>query len=115
MTQFIIRRAIQSVFILLGVTTVSLILIHLAPGGPEGIVENPRVPPGFAQKYRHDLGLDRPLPVQYAKWVWQAAHLNLGRSYQDQRPVRDKIIERIPNTLVLAGTGFVLGFLGVPL
>jgi peptide/nickel transport system permease protein len=115
MTQFIVRRAIQSVFILLGVTTVSFILIHLAPGGPEGIVENPRLPPGFAQKYRHDLGLDQPLPVQYAKWVWQLAHLNLGRSYQDQRPVRDKIAERIPNTLLLAGTGFALGFLGVPL
>jgi peptide/nickel transport system permease protein len=115
MTQFVIRRAIQSIFILLGVTTVSFVLIHLAPGGPEGIAENPRLPPGFAAKYRHDLGLDQPLPVQYAKWVWQIGHLNLGRSYQDQRPVRDKIIERIPNTFLLAGTGFVLGFLGVPL
>ncbi len=115
MTRYIIRRAIQSVFILVGVTTVSFVLIHLAPGGPEGVVEDPRLPPDFAQKYRKDLGLDQPLPVQYAKWVWEVGHLNLGRSYQDRRPVSEKILERIPNTLLLAGSGFVLGFLGVPL
>lgn len=115
MTRYIIRRAIQSIFVLLGVTTISFVLIRLAPGGPEGVVEDPRLPPGFAQQYRRDLGLDQPLPVQYAKWVWQAARLNLGRSYQDKRPVSEKILERIPNTLLLSGTGFVLGFLGVPL
>src|SRR3954462_10706509 len=115
MTQYIIRRAIQSIFILLGVTTMTFLLVHLAPGGPGAFTENPRLPPGYAKQYRHDLGLDQPLPVQYAKWVWQIGHLNLGRSYADKRPVTDKIVERIPNTLTLSGTGFVLGFLGVPL
>lgn len=115
MTQYIIRRIIQSVFILLGVTTLSFTLVHLAPGGPATFAEDPRLPPEYAQKYRHDLGLDQPLPVQYAKWVWQVGHFNLGRSYQDKRPVMQKIVERIPNTLILSGTGFVLGFLGVPL
>lgn len=115
MAQYIIRRSIQSVFILLGVATFSFLLVHLAPGGPDVIVENPRLPPGFAQNYRHDLGLDQPLPVQYGKWLWQIGHFNLGRSYADNRPVWDKIRERMPNTFVLAGTGFVLGFLGIPL
>src|SRR5258708_31387368 len=98
MTQYIIRRIIQSVFILLGVTTLSFVLVHLAPGGPQTITDNPRLPPGFAQQYRHDLGLDQPFPVQYAKWVWQIGHLNLGRSYADQRPVTEQIIERITTT-----------------
>jgi len=115
MTQYIIRRAIQSLFILLGVTTLTFMLVHLAPGGPDAFAEDPRLPPDFAQKYRHDLGLDQPLPVQYAKWIWQVGHLNLGRSYADKRPVTEKVFERIPNTLTLSGTGFVLGFLGVPL
>lgn len=115
MTQYIIRRSIQSVFILLGVATFSFILVHLAPGGPEAVVEDPRLPPDFAQKYRHDLGLDQPLPVQYGKWIWQVGHLNLGRSYADKRPVWEKIRERMPNTFLLSGVGFVLGFLGVPL
>jgi len=115
MTRYIIRRAIQSLFILLGVTTLTFTLVHLAPGGPEAYAEDPRLPPDYAQKYRHQLGLDQPLPVQYAKWVWQVGHLNLGRSYADKRPVTDKVVERIPNTFVLSGSGFVLGFLGVPL
>ncbi len=115
MTRYIIRRAIQSFFILIGVTTLTFILVHLAPGGPEAYAEDPRLPPDYAQKYRRQLGLDQPLPVQYAKWVWQVGHLNLGRSYADKRPVTEKVFERIPNTFVLSGSGFVLGFLGVPL
>lgn len=115
MTRYIVRRMIQSVGILIGVMTITFVLVHLAPGGPSGIADDPRLPKEYAAKYRHDLGLDQPLPVQYGKWMWQVAHLNLGRSYQDKRPVTDKVIERIPNTFLLSGTGFALGFLGVPL
>jgi len=115
MTRYIVRRAIQSVFILLGVMTLTFTLVHLAPGGPDTFAQDPRLPVDYARQYRHDLGLDQPLPVQYAKWVWQVGHLNLGRSYADKRPVTQKVFERIPNTFVLSGTGFVLGFLGVPL
>jgi peptide/nickel transport system permease protein len=115
MTRYIIRRSVQSLFILLGVMTLTFLVVHLAPGGPNAFAQDPRLPPDYARQYRHQLGLDQPLPVQYAKWVWQVGHLNLGRSYADKRPVTEKIFERIPNTFVLSGTGFVLGFLGVPL
>src|SRR6476646_5241626 len=115
MTHFIIRRLIQSFFLLLGVTLLSFVLQRIAPGGPAIFSENPRLPASYAREQRHVLGLDEPIPVQYAKWLWQVGHLDFGRSFSDQRPVMDKIVDRIPNTLELTGASLVLGLLGVPL
>jgi peptide/nickel transport system permease protein len=115
MTQFIVRRLIQSFFLLLGITAVSFALQRLAPGGPETFTEDPRLPAEYRDIQRKEFGLDQPIPVQYAKWLWQAAHLNFGRSFTDKRPVWDKISERIPNTMILAGTSILIGFLGIPL
>jgi peptide/nickel transport system permease protein len=114
MTHFIIRRLIQSFFLLIGITIVAFALQHLAPGGPTTFIEDPRLPPQYAQQQRHDFGLDQPLPVQYGKWLWQALHLNFGRSLADKRPVMDKIREKIPATLELSGAGLLLGLLGIP-
>ena len=115
MTHFIIRRLIQSFFLLLGITLLAFVLQRLAPGGPAAFTENPRLPASYAAEQRHVLGLDQPIPVQYVKWLWQVAHLDFGRSFSDQRPVMDKIGERIPNTFELAGAGLLLGLLGIPL
>jgi peptide/nickel transport system permease protein len=115
MTHFIIRRLIQSFFLLLAVTVIAFVLQHVAPGGPAAFTENPRLPPGYAQHERHVLGLDQPIPIQYGKWLWQVAHLDFGRSFTDQRPVMDKILDRIPNTFELAGTALILGLIGIPL
>jgi peptide/nickel transport system permease protein len=115
MTHFVVRRLIQSFFLLLGVTLLSFVLQRIAPGGPAIFSENPRLPASYAREQRHVLGLDEPIPVQYVKWLWQVAHLDFGRSFSDQRPVMDKIIDRIPNTLELTGASLVLGLLGVPL
>jgi len=115
MTHFIIRRGIQSFFLLLGVTLLSFVILHVAPGGPAAFTENPRLPAGYAREQRHVLGLDQPIPIQYAKWLWQIAHFNFGRSFTDQRPAMAKILDRLPNTLELAGTALVLGLLGIPI
>lgn len=115
MTRYIIRRLIQSFFLLLGITALSFTLQHLAPGGPAAFNEDPRLPPDYAQQQRHEFGLDQPIYVQYGKWLWQVAHLNFGRSFTDKRPVMDKIAERAPNTLLLSGTSLLLGLLGIPL
>ena len=115
MTHFIIRRAIQSFFLLLGVTLLSFVILHIAPGGPAAFTENPRLPPSYALEQRHALGLDQPIPVQYVKWLWQIAHLNFGRSFTDQRPAMAKILDRLPNTIELAGTALILGLLGIPI
>jgi len=115
MTHFIIRRAIQSFLLLIGVSLVSFFIQRIAPGGPSAFTENPRLPASYALEQRHAFGLDQPLQVQYAKWLWQVGHLNFGRSFADQRPAMDKILDRLPNTLELAGTALVLGLLGIPI
>ena len=115
MTRYVVRRLIQSVFLLVGIATFNFVILHLAPGGPELVAEDPRLPKDYAAQQRRDLGLDQPLPVQYVKWLGRAARLDFGRSFTDRRPVSEKIIERIPNTLLLSGTSFVIGLLGIPL
>jgi peptide/nickel transport system permease protein len=114
-TRFIIRRLIQSFFLLLVITFIGFTIQRLAPGGPAAFTENPRLPPSYAIEQRHALGLDQPIPIQYVKWLWAVAHLDFGRSFSDQRPVMDKILERLPNTIELAGAGILLGLLGIPL
>jgi len=115
MTRYVVRRLIQSVFLLIGIATFNFVILHLAPGGPELVSEDPRLPKDYAAQQRRDLGLDQPLPVQYVKWLGRAARLDFGRSFTDRRPVSEKIIERMPNTLLLSGTSFVIGLLGIPL
>jgi peptide/nickel transport system permease protein len=62
------------------------------------------------------LGLDQPLPIQYAKWIWGVLHLNFGTTFRDGRPVVDVIGERLPATLELLGIAFLLALaLAIPL
>ena len=115
MLRYIIRRLIQSVFLLLGITILSFTLQRLAPGGPATFNEDPRLGPEYAAQQRKEFGLDQPLPVQYGKWLWQAVRLNFGLSLTDRRPVIEKIWEKTPNTMLLSGTSLLLGLLGIPL
>jgi peptide/nickel transport system permease protein len=114
-TRFVIRRLIQSVFLLLGITVITFTISHLAPGGPETLLEDPNIPAEYLIQLRADYGLDQPLPVQYAKWIGNLVGLNFGRSFEDNRPVLDKILERVPATLQLSLSGLALGLLGIPL
>jgi peptide/nickel transport system permease protein len=118
MTRYLVRRTIHSVFLLLGVTIFSFVLMRLAPGGPSQFVggeDNPRISAEYRRQIREAFGLDEPLPVQYGKWLWNVLHLDFGRSYIDQRPVIEKIGERIPASFQLAFASFLLGLLGIPL
>jgi peptide/nickel transport system permease protein len=115
MAQFIVRRLIQAFFLVLAVTAMVFFVQRIAPGGPAQFNEDPRQSPDYAAQVRRDLGLDKPIPVQYAKWLWQLSHLNFGRSFTDKRPVMDKIMERVPATMLLSGTALLIGFLGIPL
>lgn len=115
MARFIIRRIIQSFFLLIGITMITFVITRLAPGGPETLLEDPGIRPEYIEQIRAEYGLDQPIPVQYAKWVSNMFQLNFGRSFEDNRPVIDKIVERVPATLQLSGTAYVLGLLGIPL
>ncbi len=115
MTAYLIRRVGQSLVLLLLVTMVTFLLIHSAPGGPS-ILLNPDLPPEQAKQFAKNLGLDDPLPVQYARWLSGLVRLDLGTSYQQQRAVTSVIAKRLPATLTLAGISFLLALVvAVPL
>lgn len=115
MARFIVRRVIQSIFLLIGITIITFAITRLAPGGPDTMLEDPNIRPEYLQQIRHQYGLDQPVYIQYGKWLVQLTRLNFGRSFEDNRPVLDKIVERVPATLQLSGAGFLLGLLGIPL
>lgn len=115
MTRYIIRRTIQSMFLLLGITVISFTIMRLAPGGPVAFLEDPKMRPEVLAEIRRSFGLEEPLPMQYARWLMGVARLDFGRSFIDNRPVMDKIWERVPATFQLALVSLLLGLLGIPL
>ena len=110
MTSYILRRVAQMVPLVLGITVVLFGVIQAAPGGPEAaLLESGRpIDPAVIQAYRERLGVDRPVPVQYVRWLGGAVQGDLGVSFSTTRPVREMIVERLPATLELMGASFLL-------
>jgi peptide/nickel transport system permease protein len=113
MVNFLLRRALHIVPTLIGISLISFFLMQLAPGGPiDQMAElNPHVTPEAKARIRHDMGLDRPILVQYLSWVKRLALLDFGTSFTDGRPVLKKIAERLPATLLLNFLAISLMFL----
>ena len=103
MTAYLIRRLLHLVPTLLGITVISFFLMQLAPGGPIDQMAdlNPHVTPEVKARIRHDMGLDKPILVQYGVWLKKIALLDFGVSLKDNRPVIQKINERLPATILL--------------
>ena len=101
---YLSKRLLFMVPMLIGITLVSFAVIHLAPGTPVEMqtTMNPKASLEAQKRLKELYGLDKPLPVQYWNWLKRIAVLDFGRSFSpDQRPVWDKIKERIPITLGL--------------
>lgn len=111
MSRFLLRRLAQMIPIILGISIVVFGLTRLAPGDPFKMLLNPRTPASYAEQRRKDLGLDKSIPVQYLIWLKETVTGNLGYSYHYSKPVAEMIGERLPNTLLLTGTAFLLAFL----
>ena len=102
MLPYLLKRLILLIPMLLGITLVSFIVIHLAPGSPTDMqtMMNPKVSLEAQKRLRELYGLDKPLHVQYWDWLSRLVRLDLGRSFApDGRPVWDKIKERLPVTI----------------
>jgi peptide/nickel transport system permease protein len=97
--------------------TLTFVLLHLAPGDPiDATIQNPAVTPAQRDRLRHVYGLDRPVPEQYALYLRNVARGELGYSLSTHRPVRDALLEALPNTLLLMGVTLLLSFaLGIAL
>jgi peptide/nickel transport system permease protein len=107
---YIGRRLLLMVPLLLGISVVIFATIQAAPGGPEGaLLETGRfIDPQVIESYRQRLGVDQPLHVQYLRWLSAALTGDLGVSFSTTRPVAEMIAERLPATLELMATSFVL-------
>ena len=115
MGAYLIKRLIQTIPILFGITIISFLIINLAPGSPVGMTLNPTASPKVIEQMRKNYDLDKPLHLQYLLWLKRLFTGNLY-SFKDGKPVLDKILERLPATLVLNAMATLLIFsLAIPL
>ncbi len=101
---FLLKRILGLVPTFFGITLISFFVMHLAPGEPMSLQAdfNPKMTPEMRQRLRAQYGLDKPLYVQYSRWLKGLVHLDLGRSFSpDRRKVWDKIRERLPVTILI--------------
>jgi ABC-type dipeptide/oligopeptide/nickel transport system permease component len=103
MLRYIRKRILISIPTILAVTLLVFIMLQLVPGDPAEIFLGEKYStPEILAKVRHDMGLDRPLYVQYLDFLWKAMHGDLGRSLHTGRPVLEHLVIAIPSTLELA-------------
>jgi peptide/nickel transport system permease protein len=116
MKKFVVRRMLQSILLLWFVMSLSFLLVHIVPGGPERtLMTNPRVTEEDLQAMRQAFGLNDPLYVQYGRWLVNSVTLNFGLSYKQNTPVLSVIGERIWPTIQLGIAAYLIGLIGIPL
>ncbi len=120
MVNFIIRRLIQSLIVLILVTLAVFFAMRMLPGDPIRMYITKNAQQAYTEeqitKIRQDLGLDKPIFMQYVDWVGGLFHGDLGYSILQKEPVSKEIFRRLPITLHIGSIAFVLGvLLGVPL
>lgn len=116
MSQYIFRRILHMIPVLLGVSIVVFTLIHLTPGDPARIMLGAAARPEDVARLRHDLGLDRPVYVQYLNWLGRLLQGDFGTSISLHRPVLTEVLMRFKNTLILSSAAMLLSFsLGIAL
>lgn len=108
MIQYILRKLLMAIPLLLGVVTLIFVLIQLSPGDATDKFFTPETPPELRQLIAAKWGLDQPPHVQYLKMLGNLAQGDFGRSISQEKPVFDIIAERVPNTIQLALVGLVV-------
>ncbi|HBK60901.1 MAG TPA: peptide ABC transporter [Firmicutes bacterium] len=108
MLRFIGKRILWMIPLLFGVTLMVFLILHLTPGDPAALILGDAADQQTIEMLRHEMGLDRPLPVQYLDFVWKAVRGDLGTSIHSKRPVVSELRSRLPATLELACTALTL-------
>jgi peptide/nickel transport system permease protein len=113
---FVIRRIASTVPVLVMVALIVFMILRLTPGDPAAALVGDNGTSADIARVRESLGLDRPLPIQFATWTAQALHGNLGQSYYMKQPVAQLIEQRIEPTLSLSAITIVMTLLlAIPL
>jgi len=119
MKTFIIRRLLQSVVVVIGVTIIIFLIMRLLPGDPIQVLVTKGDLSGYSEErieqLREEFGLNRPLVVQYLDWLWKALHGDLGISILHRYDVWDEIMHRLPITLHLGISAFIIGIVVGPI
>jgi peptide/nickel transport system permease protein len=113
-----LSRALQGLVAILMIATINFMLVRAAPGDPVSVMagESGASDPQYVAELRSQFGLDKPITTQLATYLGKVVQLDLGFSYRQQQPVLKLILDRLPATLLLTGSAFILSLiLGVTL
>lgn len=108
---YLIKRLISAVFVLLGITTLVFLLIHLVPGDPVEVMLGETARPADREALRHALGLDLPILQQWWQYLTGISHFDLGQSLHSKQAVIALLIDRIPATAILSIASLLIAIL----
>jgi peptide/nickel transport system permease protein len=109
---FFLRRLLSVIPVVFIITFTTFLLMQLLPGGPLAAYENnPEISQEDIERLRHEMGLDRPIHIQYFSWLKNFVVGDWGYSFATKRPVLTEIWERLPNTIYLTGFSLIVALL----
>src|SRR5215469_3494312 len=112
MLTYAIRRSLQAIPLLLLISMILFAILHAMPGGGlAAYAGNPHLTAADIERLRHNLGLDRPLYIQYFNWLWKVLHGDWGWSTLNSTTVVEAFLERLPATLELMVTSFIISLI----
>lgn len=117
MIRYILKRLLQLIPVFIGVVTIVFFLSQMMPGDPARMVAGEQAPPEAVEEIRKELGLDKPVGVQYLNYLKDLfLKGDMGISWKTKQPVTSEVLERMPKTLILAGMSILIAAgLGIPL
>lgn len=107
MLSYTLKRLCQTIFVLIGITLITFILLNVVPGDPVAMMLDKRADEQTIEMVRHAMGLDVPLPQQYLNFLKGAIHLDFGKSYFTNEVVTDALVRAFMVTAKLAAMAFV--------
>jgi peptide/nickel transport system permease protein len=115
MFNFIVKRLLSMVPVLIGISLLLFFMLRMLPGDPAQVLAGQMASAEEIETIRRQLGLDRPIHEQYLSYLNRLAHLDLGRSARTQNPVIEEVWARLPNTMLLAVAAISMACLfGIP-
>ncbi len=109
MFTYVVRRTLQAIPLLILISIILYVILNNAPGGPLApYLQNPHITPADIERLKHNLGLDKPIWYRYGVWLWTVLHGDFGYSTSNSQPVLQAILDRLPATLELMVTSFIV-------
>lgn len=116
MYKFVLKRLLQLIPVIIGVTFIVFFIMNLAPGDPAAIILGDQATAEALAMKREELGLNDPLLIRYFNYMKNLLRGDMGTSYKNNIPVWNQVIDRLPNTAILAVAGIFIALLfGIPI